>query len=171
MKRDYIIVGIYFDFVCNELYNFTLLYNETSNFLFSMAYRYNSIFITMNIFIVECFIIITVIVLSSQHCQKLQKRDNFLPPPPCTTEQWALLVQSKIFKVEMKKKYFATHMCPFTNYYYTDSFEFMCVHTCVNMFGRVSVWVKVCASVFAYMWFKDLIRFDRRLNKNQLSGK
>lgn len=160
-----IIVGIHFDFVCNELYNFTLLYNETSNRLFSMAYRYNSIFITINIFIVECFINITVIVLSSQHCQKLQKTRQFSTPSPLHHWTMGTSWSKQNFLGWNEKKYFATHMCPFTNYYYTDSFEFMCVHTCVNMSGHVSVWVKVCASVFAYMWFKDFIRFDRRLNK------
>lgn len=42
-------------------------------------------------------------------------------------------------------------MGPFTNYYYTDAFEFMCVHTYVNMSGHVFVRVQLCASVFAYM--------------------
>lgn len=98
MKHDYYYHrwNLFWFLVCYKLHKFTLLYNETSNRLFYMAYRYNSICITINVFInfYNVFIDFTAIALSSHHCQKLQKRDNFLTPPPlCTIKQWALLGQ------------------------------------------------------------------------------
>lgn len=115
MKHDYYYHrwNLFWFLVCYKLHKFTLLYNETSNRLFYMAYRYNSICITINIFInfYNVFIDFTAIALSSHHCQKLQKRDNFLTPPPlCTIKQWALLGQIQFFVRLKWKKYFATYI-------------------------------------------------------------
>lgn len=155
-----IIVGIYFDFVCYiKLYNFTFLYKETSNRLFYMAYRYKQHFYHHKYFYFR-------MILSFYHPSIVKNCKNetiFYPTPLPQLNNGHFLVKANFFRLRWKK-YFATYMGPFTNYYYTDSFEFMCVHTYVNMSGHVFVRVQLCASVFAYMWFKDLIRFDRRLN-------
>lgn len=117
MKHDYYYHrwNLFWFLVCytSKLYKFTLLYNETSNRLFYMAYRYNSICITINIFInfYNVFIDFTAIALSSHHCQKLQKRDNFLTPPPfAQLNNGHFLVRSNFLLGWNEKKYFATYI-------------------------------------------------------------
>lgn len=50
--------------------------------------------------------------LSSHHCQKLQKRDNFLTPPPpfAQLNNGHFLVRSNFLLGWNEKKYFATYI-------------------------------------------------------------